>query len=47
MRFLVYYTRTRMCAAKAKECAMDIVAIGLLIGFFALSWGLIRLCERL
>lgn len=27
------------------EC-MDIVYIGLTLGFFALSWALIKLCER-
>ena len=26
---------------------MDMLFIGLILGFFALSWGLIRLCEQL
>jgi len=26
---------------------MELLAIALLIGFFALSWGLVRLCGRL
>ena len=26
---------------------MDLVYLGLTLGFFALSWALIRLCERL
>ncbi len=25
----------------------DLVFVGLAVGFFALSWGLVRLCERL
>jgi hypothetical protein len=27
--------------------AMDVFYIGLTLAFFALSWGLIKLCERL
>jgi len=26
---------------------MDVVYIGVTLGFFALSWGLLALCERL
>jgi hypothetical protein len=30
----------------SKERAMDLVYLGLAIGFFALTWGLVKLCER-
>jgi hypothetical protein len=30
-----------------KERPMDIVYLGVVLLFFALSWGLVRLCERL
>jgi len=26
---------------------MDLVALGIVVGFFALSWGFVALCERL
>jgi hypothetical protein len=29
-----------------REGTMDIIYIGLTLGFFALSWTLIKLCER-
>ena len=30
-----------------EEVAMDLVFVGVAIGFFALTWGFARLCERL
>jgi hypothetical protein len=30
-----------------KEKPMDIFYVGVVVLFFALSWGLVRLCERL
>ena len=30
-----------------KDPTMDLVCVALAVGFFALSWGLVVLCERL
>jgi hypothetical protein len=29
------------------SCGMDLVALGIVAAFFALSWGFVELCERL
>jgi hypothetical protein len=36
----------RWRCAQSGEGTMDIIYIGLTLGFFALSWTLIKLCER-
>jgi hypothetical protein len=30
-----------------RELSMDIVFIGLILAFFALSWGFVHLCEKI
>jgi hypothetical protein len=34
-------------SAEGRPDMMDIVYLGLIIGFLALSWGLVELCDRL
>jgi hypothetical protein len=31
----------------SEEVAMDFAFVGVAVGFFALTWGFVRLCERL
>jgi hypothetical protein len=42
-----YASRKRARPAEGRPDMMDIVYLGLIVGFLALSWGLVELCDRL